>query len=67
MDQHERDVQQRIHHALFGNGQPGLMVRVDRLEQARLSAKERWALYVACAAALFNALPVKEWLENFAQ
>ncbi len=67
MDDHERDMQREIHHAIFGNGREGLMVRVDRLEQSRLAAKERWALYVAAAAALFNALPIQDWLKGLIQ
>ncbi len=42
---------------LFGNGgSPGLETRVDRLEQRRLSIKERIALYIAAAAALGTLL-----------
>lgn len=36
----------RVYEAIYGNGKDGLEKRVDRLEQARLSRKEAWALYV---------------------
>ncbi len=48
-DRHDR--------TLFGHGkEPGLEMRVDRLEQRRLSVKERIALYIAAAAALATLL-----------
>jgi hypothetical protein len=52
-----------VEYAIYGNGKDGLNVRVDRLEQARLSDKERWALFygpwlsgliVAAAAAVIQ-------------
>lgn len=43
--------------AIFGHGnEPGLDKRVDRLEQRRLSIKERIALYIAALAALGTLL-----------
>ena len=45
------------HRAIYGDGtDPGLDKRVDRLEQRRLSIKERVALYVAAVAALGSLL-----------
>lgn len=36
---------EKLETTVYGNGDPGLKMKVDRLEQARLSNKERWALF----------------------
>lgn len=46
---------ERLWDAMFGNGKEGVILRLDRVEQSRLSAKERWAIYIG---PLFSGLLV---------
>ena len=53
----------RLEGTVYGNGKDGLTVRVGKLEDARLAAKERWALYCAAAFSLASFLPkVIDWI-----
>jgi hypothetical protein len=50
-----------LHHTVVGNGKPGLVIRVDRLEQARsLRDKLLWLL-TTTAASLIGAY-ILHWL-----
>lgn len=44
----------RLERTLYGdgNGDPGLRMKVDRLEQSRLAGKDRASLYVAAGGVL---------------
>jgi len=47
---------------IVGNGQPGLVGRIDRLEQAR-SQKWNWIVFVAIPLLALAAMITFEWLK----